>query len=85
MNFTENVYVFYWGLCCNSKGKSLNMIVVNTIATFCLVKHLWPKICIHKTADGLKYYDLIEGNGPKVDKGSTVQVCISWATKDWNC
>lgn len=27
-----------------------------------------------KTANGLKYYDLIEGKGPKAEKGSTVQV-----------
>jgi len=25
-------------------------------------------------ADGLKYYDLIEGKGPIAEKGSTVQV-----------
>ncbi|KAK1274485.1 hypothetical protein QJS04_geneDACA009799 [Acorus gramineus] len=26
------------------------------------------------SAEGLKYYDLVEGKGPKADKGSTVQV-----------
>jgi FKBP-type peptidyl-prolyl cis-trans isomerase len=25
-------------------------------------------------ADGLKYYDLVEGKGPTAEKGSTVQV-----------
>lgn len=25
-------------------------------------------------ADGLKYYDIVEGNGPVAEKGSTVQV-----------
>lgn len=27
------------------------------------------------SADGLKYYDLVEGKGPVAEKGSTVQVC----------
>lgn len=27
-----------------------------------------------KTAEGLKYYDLVEGKGPKAEKGLTVQV-----------
>lgn len=27
-------------------------------------------------ADGLKYYDLIQGNGPVAEKGTTVQVCV---------
>lgn len=27
-----------------------------------------------KAADGLKYYDLVEGKGPIAEKGSTVQV-----------
>lgn len=27
-------------------------------------------------ADGLKYYDLVEGKGPVAEKGSTVQVFI---------
>jgi len=30
-----------------------------------------------ETADGLKYYDLIEGKGPVAEKGSTVQVCLN--------
>ena len=29
-----------------------------------------------EAADGLKYYDVVEGNGPVAEKGSTVQVCF---------
>lgn len=31
---------------------------------------------LNSTADGLKYYDIVEGKGPKAEKGSTVQVYI---------
>lgn len=27
-------------------------------------------------SDGIKYYDLVEGNGPEARKGSTVSVCL---------
>jgi len=30
---------------------------------------------VFKAADGLKYYDLVEGKGPVAEKGTTVQVC----------
>lgn len=30
-----------------------------------------------KAADGLKYYDILEGKGPVAEKGSTVQVWLS--------
>lgn len=28
------------------------------------------------SADGLKYYDFLEGKGPIAEKGLTVQVCL---------
>lgn len=31
-----------------------------------------------KAADGLKYYDILEGKGPVAEKGSTVQVWLSF-------
>lgn len=37
---------------------------------------------IFEAADGLKYYDVIEGNGPVAEKGSTVQVCLWWEMKN---
>jgi hypothetical protein len=33
------------------------------------------------TADGLKYYDLVEGKGPTAEKGSTVQVISPTCTQ----
>lgn len=29
-----------------------------------------------EAADGLKYYDVLKGNGPAAEKGSLVQVCL---------
>lgn len=31
-----------------------------------------------EAADGLKYYDLVEGKGPIAEKGATVQVRLQW-------
>lgn len=36
---------------------------------------LIQKLVMFDSADGLKYYDFLEGKGPIAEKGSTVQVC----------
>ena len=41
-------------------------------------------LMMFETADGLKYYDLIEGKGPTAEKGSTVQVCVEHSFFMWN-
>lgn len=38
---------------------------------------------LSEAADGLKYYDVVEGKGPVAEKGSTVQVCFSVCIGNW--